>query len=125
MSAARLLQLFFMAALVVIVPGAIYCQQQSPPATTLPPTPQTTPSPSTTAVPSSSTPQTTSSAGQANSPITIDNALRLAGAQVSSLQQAQLNEGVASEDVRQAQAAFLPKITSPIDYIYTSPALGL
>jgi outer membrane protein TolC len=36
-----------------------------------------------------------------------------------------LNERVATEDVRQAQAAFLPKVTSPLDYIYTSPAFGL
>lgn len=62
---------------------------------------------------------------QTNISITLDDALRLAGAQVSGLQQARLNERIAAEDVRQAQAAFLPKITSPIDYIYTSPALGL
>jgi multidrug efflux system outer membrane protein len=41
------------------------------------------------------------------------------------LQQAQLNERIAAEDVRQARAAFLPKVTSPLDYIYTSPAVGL
>ena len=51
--------------------------------------------------------------------------MRLAGAQVSGLQQAQLNERIAAEDLRQARAAFLPKVTSPLDYIYTSPALGL
>jgi outer membrane protein TolC len=62
---------------------------------------------------------------QSNSAITLDDALKLAGAQVSALQQAHLNERIAAEDVRQAQAAFLPKVTSPIDYIYTSPALGL
>jgi len=49
----------------------------------------------------------------------------LANAQVSGLQQAQLNERVAAEDVRQAQTAFLPKVTGPIDYTYTSPAFGL
>jgi multidrug efflux system outer membrane protein len=36
-----------------------------------------------------------------------------------------LNERIAAEDVRQAQSAFLPKVTSPVDYIYTSPAIGL
>jgi outer membrane protein TolC len=41
------------------------------------------------------------------------------------LRQAQLNERVAEEDVRQARAAFLPKVTIPFDYIYTSPSLGL
>ncbi|HEX8923029.1 MAG TPA: TolC family protein, partial [Pyrinomonadaceae bacterium] len=49
----------------------------------------------------------------------------MANAQVSGLQQAQLNERVAAEDVRQAQTAFLPKVTGPIDYTYTSPAFGL
>jgi outer membrane protein len=51
--------------------------------------------------------------------------VRLANAQVSGLQQAQLNERIAAEDVRQAQAAFLPKVTSPLAYIYTSPAIGV
>ena len=36
-----------------------------------------------------------------------------------------MNERIAVEDLRQAQTAFLPKVTSPIDYIYTSPTLGL
>jgi len=36
-----------------------------------------------------------------------------------------LNERVAAEDVRQARAAFLPKVSTPLSYIYTSPALGL
>ncbi len=53
----------------------------------------------------------------------LDEVLRLASAQVSGLQQAQLNERVAAEDVRQARAAFLPKVTTPLDYIYTSPTL--
>jgi outer membrane protein TolC len=49
----------------------------------------------------------------------------LAGAQASAFQQAGLNERIAAEDVRQAQAAFLPRVTAPLDYIYTSPAFGL
>lgn len=56
--------------------------------------------------------------------LTLDDALRLANAQASSFQAAALNERIAVEDVRQAQAAFLPRVTSPIDYIYTSPLLG-
>ncbi|MDT7605228.1 MAG: hypothetical protein QOF61_3225 [Acidobacteriota bacterium] len=51
--------------------------------------------------------------------------MRLSGAQVSAVGQARLNESIAAEDVRQAQAAFLPKISAPLSYIYTSPALGL
>ncbi len=71
------------------------------------------------------TPPSTAAAGQPNTPITLDDALRLAGAQLSGLQQARVNERIAAEDVRQARAALLPKVTSPVDYIYTSPARGI
>ena len=57
-------------------------------------------------------------------PLTLDEALRLANAQASSFQQAAINEQIAAEDVKQAQAAFLPKVSAPLSYIYTSPALG-
>lgn len=58
-------------------------------------------------------------------PITLDEALRLADAQASAYQTAVLNEKIAAEDVKQAQAAFMPKIGAPLGYIYTSPAFGL
>jgi len=57
-------------------------------------------------------------------PLTLDEALRLANAQASSFVTAGLNERIAAEDVKQAQAAFLPKVTAPLSYIYTTPALG-
>jgi outer membrane protein TolC len=57
--------------------------------------------------------------------LTLDEALRLANAQASTFQSAMLNERIAAEDVRQAQAAFLPKVSAPLSYIYTTPALGL
>ncbi len=57
--------------------------------------------------------------------LSLDEALRLANAQASTFQTAALNERIAAEDVRQAQAAFLPKVSAPLSYIYTSPALGL
>jgi outer membrane protein TolC len=57
-------------------------------------------------------------------PLTLDEALRLANAQASSFQQAGLIERIAAEDVKQAQAAFLPKVSAPLSYIYTSPAFG-
>jgi outer membrane protein TolC len=114
---------------------------QSPPRTSSSPqpttsaTPNAAPSatpfvtaPSVTASPppsASQTTTTTSPAAQTNAPISLDDALKLAGAQISGLQQARLNELVASEDVRQARAALLPKVTAPVAYIYTSPALGL
>src|SRR4030095_2121061 len=59
------------------------------------------------------------------SPLTLDDALRLANAQASTYQTAILNERIAAEDVKQAQAAFLPKVSAPLGYIFTSPALGL
>ena len=58
-------------------------------------------------------------------PLSLDEALRLANVQASAFQTAVLNERIAAEDVRQAQAAFLPKVSTPLSYIYTSPALGL
>jgi outer membrane protein TolC len=57
--------------------------------------------------------------------LSLDEALRLANTQASTFQTALLNERVAAEDLRQAQAAFLPKVSAPLSYIYTSPALGL
>src|SRR4030095_9148549 len=68
----------------------------------------------------STTNQTTTSAT-----LTVDDALRLASAQASSCEPACLNERTAAEDVRQAQAAFMPKISAPLGYLYTTPALGL
>jgi outer membrane protein TolC len=61
---------------------------------------------------------------QSLQPLTLDEALRLANAQSSSFVSAGLNERIAAEDVKQAQAAFLPKVSAPLSYIYTSPALG-
>src|SRR5690349_10847294 len=58
-------------------------------------------------------------------PLTLDEALRLVNAQASSYQSAVLNERIAAEDVRQALAAFLPKVSVPLAYLYTSPAQGL
>jgi outer membrane protein TolC len=57
--------------------------------------------------------------------LTLDDALRLANGLASSFQQASLNEQIAAEDVRQAQAAFLPRVSAPLSYLYTSPALGV
>ncbi|HWW77024.1 MAG TPA: hypothetical protein VNZ44_16605, partial [Pyrinomonadaceae bacterium] len=55
--------------------------------------------------------QPDSQAGQSTSQspgqLGLDEVLRLANAQVSGLRQAELNERVAEEDVRQARAAFL------------------
>ncbi len=58
-------------------------------------------------------------------PLTLDEALSLSRTLSSSSQQAGLNEQIAAEDVRQSRAAFLPQVTAPVTYLYTSPALGL
>lgn len=107
---------------------------QAPPSST---TPQTTTTPAPTPAPTTTQPatnpttqpsagvQATQTPAQAAEPLALEQVLGLANAQVSALQQAQLNERIAAEDVRQARAALLPKVTSPLDYIYTSPAVGL
>src|SRR5438132_973368 len=85
------------------------------------------PTPAAGASPSVATPSSVPLAPQAtqvSSPLTLDEALRLANAQASSFQQATLNERIAAEDVRQAQAAFLPKVSAPLNYIYTTPLIG-
>jgi outer membrane protein TolC len=143
-----LFQLFLILILLITAIRAAYCQQSSTPTTPLPlptqslypaPSTQTSPSPQASPSPTPAAPVPTPNASsspsasrttipaapQTNTTITLDDALRLAGAQVSGFRQAQLNERIAAEDVRQAQAAFLPRVTSPLDYIYTSPALGL
>ena len=56
--------------------------------------------------------------------LTLAEALSLSSSLSSSFQQAGLNEKIAAEDVRQAQAAFLPRVSAPLSYLYTSPALG-
>jgi outer membrane protein TolC len=62
---------------------------------------------------------------QTTNPLTLDEALRLANAQASTYQSAILNERIAAEDVKQARAAFLPRLSAPLAYLYTSPAHGL
>ena len=57
--------------------------------------------------------------------ITLADALRLANVQASTYQSAVVNERIAAEDVRQARAAFLPKVSAPLSYLYTTPARGL
>jgi len=68
---------------------------------------------------------TPSSTGSAAPVLTLDEALRLSLAQASTFTEAQLNERIAAEDLKQARAALMPKISAPLTYLYTSPALGL
>jgi len=70
-------------------------------------------------------PPATSQTNAPLDPLTLDEAIRLANTQASTFQSAILNERVAEEDVKQARAAFLPKVGAPLSYIYTTPAIGL
>lgn len=56
--------------------------------------------------------------------ISLAEAVDLALKQASAYRSAQINELIVKEDVTQARAAFLPKITAPLNLIYTSPSLG-
>ena len=121
-----------------VAPG----QKPSTPQPTAAPTVQPTPQPQSTPFPTPSLPvspalpSTTPPLAQPLSPapgataiqphvLTLDEALRLSSALASGFQQAGLNEQIAAEDVRQARNAFLPHVTAPLSYLYTSPALGL
>jgi outer membrane protein TolC len=56
--------------------------------------------------------------------IPLDEAVKLALAQASAYQQAELTERIAAEDVRQSRSAFLPKFEAPIASIFNNPILG-
>ena len=62
--------------------------------------------------------------GQATNPLSLNDAVQQAITQASSFQQARFDELIAAEDMRQARLAFLPRLTSPLSFIYNSPALG-
>src|SRR5436190_412752 len=60
----------------------------------------------------------------ASTPLTLNDAVQQAINQASTFQQARVEELIAAEDVRQARLAFLPRLTSPLSFIYNSPAHG-
>jgi len=57
-------------------------------------------------------------------PLTLAEAINLSLKQASNLKTAQLNEQIAAEDVKQAKAAFYPKVVAAPTVIYTTPSLG-
>ena len=57
-------------------------------------------------------------------PITVTEAIDLALKQASNYKGSQISEQIAREDVRQAQAAFYPKVAVLPNLIYTSPSLA-
>lgn len=74
--------------------------------------------------------QTTGSAAVAPLParavptMTLSEATDLALAQASNFKGAQINEGIAAEDIKQARAAFYPKIAAVPNVIYTTPSIA-
>jgi outer membrane protein TolC len=54
--------------------------------------------------------------------IAVTDAIDLALKQASNFKAAQLNERIAREDIRQARAAFYPKVEVQPNFIYTSPS---
>src|SRR5581483_2133010 len=106
-------------------------QQPSPqqPQNPNPPPPAQNPQPQ----PPSPTPPTTAPAvpfappttpAQTGAPLSLNDAVQQAITQASSFQQARVEELIAAEDVRQARLAFLPRLTSPLSFIYNSPSHG-
>jgi outer membrane protein TolC len=63
-------------------------------------------------------------APQSIKPLTVAEAVTLALTQANTFEQARYNELIAAEDVRQARAAFLPRVAAEPTVIYTSPALA-
>lgn len=54
--------------------------------------------------------------------MSVDEAVELAFKQASIYLEAQLDESVAREDVKQARAAFLPRLSVPLAYLGTTPS---
>ena len=104
----KFLRLVALAAITAIflLPGL--SEEQTPPSST--PSPNPTPT------------ETRSQFDQAK-PISLNEAIDRAAKQASAYAAANLNTQIAREDVRQARAAFLPKITAPLSFTYTSPSL--
>jgi outer membrane protein TolC len=57
-------------------------------------------------------------------PMSLAEAIDRAAKQVSALTNADLSTRIATEDVKQARAALLPKITAPLNFTYTTPSLA-
>jgi len=61
-------------------------------------------------------------AARADEPISLATAMNAALQQVSALQEAQIEEAVAAEDLKQARAALLPRLRDSFSVSYNSPA---
>ncbi|HEY3188218.1 MAG TPA: TolC family protein [Solirubrobacteraceae bacterium] len=116
--------------LILYVGAAATAQQAEPPVPAPPPpapraTPAPPPSPLSVTPAAPVAPSTSDAPSAAAPPLLVDEAVRLALLQASTYQQATLNERIAAEDVRQARAAFLPRLAANFSLIHTSPASGV
>jgi outer membrane protein len=110
-----MIRMLYTTAALVLLTGAALAQQPASPAPVLSQTP-----------PSAAVPQQPSPTGTGNAPnsqpMSLSGAQSTALQQVSALQQAQIDEAIAAEDLRQARAAWLPRARSATSIIYNSPA---
>jgi outer membrane protein len=117
--------LFFV---ILITTGHGQPPAQSPQQTPNPPSPAPNQNPQPHTSPPAANPaqpnQPAQPPAQTSSPLAIKDVVQQAITQASSFQQARIEELIAAEDVRQARLAFLPRLTSPLSFIYNSPALG-
>ena len=81
-----------------------------------------TPMPSPSQTPTPAAMEQTETTTNKVTPITQNEAIRLALAQASTFEQAKLIERIAAEDVRQARTAFLPRLVANPSLIYTTPS---
>ena len=66
----------------------------------------------------------TGQATDAAAPLTRDGAVQLALKQASLFQQSQINEQIVAQDLKQARAAFYPRLAINPTVIYNTPSLG-
>jgi outer membrane protein len=85
------------------------------------PVPSASPTPVTLANPAVSA---NSAQALSTKPLTLAEAIDLSLQQASAFKSAQINQQIAAEDVKQAKAAFYPKVVAAPTVIYTTPSLG-
>jgi outer membrane protein TolC len=71
--------------------------------------------------PATGAPTTTQQRADAGAPLSLSSATSVALQQVSALRQAQIDEAIAAEDLRQARVAILPRLRSASTATYNSP----
>jgi outer membrane protein TolC len=117
-------------AALALAAGYGYAQQSSAPTIPGPPAPVSqspaTPPPTPAPAPPTANPSATASGAQAAGAgplqLSLSAVLSAALQQVSALQQAQIDEAIAAEDLRQAEVAILPRARASASVTYNSPS---